>query len=385
MRRILNIHGRFQSQGGAETYLDDLRKAQAAMGYEVFTIHADDQPDEYDPQKNEYFTGSSRGGIWVNFSGKHRIMNRIGAIIREFPAVYDIHWLCTLPLGTRNLSRFSPAGQKPCRACVEQKFALTSLKQLNLGSFLHYLARFWVMHELRSVEKILVHHESIKKVLAKNGFTRDKIHVLLPYLPVPDSWKRNRSITPSDHPDQDENGNNTVLFTGNISYEKGIFDLVRALSRIHDMDWHLLIVGEGEKKQELKRYIEEKNLQNRISFQGGIARENLADYYKRAAVIVMPSRCPETFGFAGVEAMFFGKPVVAYDTGIPCQWLEHSHTGYRVASGDIQELSYRIRELLKSDHLMEKFGKNSKKRVETFLDREAHMTTLAEIYRNIRA
>ncbi len=44
-------------------------------------------------------------------------------------------------------------------------------------------------------------------------------------------------------------------------------------------------------------------------------------FISKARVVVVPSRWPEPFGMIGLEAMRYGRPVVAFDVGeFPTGW-----------------------------------------------------------------
>ncbi len=72
-------------------------------------------------------------------------------------------------------------------------------------------------------------------------------------------------------------------------------------------DWKLVIVGDGESKEELKNAVEEKGLKN-VSFEGFT---NPVDFYKKASLLLLTSDF-EGFGLVLVEGMSFGVVPIAY-------------------------------------------------------------------------
>lgn len=108
------------------------------------------------------------------------------------------------------------------------------------------------------------------------------------------------------------------LFLGRIEIDqKGIDLLLQSFDVFKKTDksnYRLVIAGFGSSAEEkvLKAKIAKSEYKKSISFRGrveGRARHNL---YKNAACVLVPSRF-ETFSMVALEALSYGKPVVAYD------------------------------------------------------------------------
>jgi glycosyltransferase involved in cell wall biosynthesis len=54
--------------------------------------------------------------------------------------------------------------------------------------------------------------------------------------------------------------------------------------------------------------------------QGWVERGQLSSLYKRARALLLPSRWQEPFGIVGIEALSFGVPVVAWESGGVTEW-----------------------------------------------------------------
>ena len=86
----------------------------------------------------------------------------------------------------------------------------------------------------------------------------------------------------------------------------------RVFKRICNSNFHLIIVGDGDLKQ---NYIEKANklgVNSQVTFAGRVSDEDLPLYYAASDVTVLPSTTMgEAFGLVLVEAMATGKPVIA--------------------------------------------------------------------------
>lgn len=156
-----------------------------------------------------------------------------------------------------------------------------------------------------------------------------------------------------------------VVYAGRIVLQKGIFALLRSaplvLDAVPDARWVLAgPVGEPfptsrDLQAELNAFVEtDPRLARAITFTGSIARTELAELYRSAALAVVPS-VYEPFGYAALEAMCSALPVVATDVGGLPEIVEAGRTGLLVplvVSGDerapdIAELARAQVELLR--------------------------------------
>jgi D-inositol-3-phosphate glycosyltransferase len=117
-----------------------------------------------------------------------------------------------------------------------------------------------------------------------------------------------------------------VLFAGRIEAHKGIDVAVRAHARLPDGvaagegPPHLLIVGgpsgaDGAREaRRLRELVEFHQTDDRVHFLPAQPHTSLAEFYRAADVLVMPSRS-ESFGLVAAEAQACGLPVVASGVG----------------------------------------------------------------------
>jgi glycosyltransferase involved in cell wall biosynthesis len=147
--------------------------------------------------------------------------------------------------------------------------------------------------------------------------------------------------------DRKDYGNKEILFVGVAWERKGGPDLVEAFKGVLEKhpDAHLTIVGCSPKVE----------LQN-VQIVGKLPLDEVAPYYERAGIFCLPTRL-EPFGIVFVEAMAYGLPLVAPNTGAVPDFLEDGRNGYMVSPGDVPALTNALLRLLDDPGKCRKFGK----------------------------
>lgn len=145
-----------------------------------------------------------------------------------------------------------------------------------------------------------------------------------------------------------------IVFFARVTKEKGIYDLIDAISLLQNK-YSLLIIGSGN-KEEVLRYAKEKKILNQITWGGFYPTQD--DVFKEASkakISVLPTHFDLIPGTV-IESMFLSLPVVTNAVGgLP----EINKTGEfikMVENGDINALSKAIDILLLDDDLMKKMS-----------------------------
>ena len=107
-----------------------------------------------------------------------------------------------------------------------------------------------------------------------------------------------------------------VLWVGTIRQRKDPQVLIAAMSQfLAETDSDLQLVMAGDLRVERETLIEplvERGFADRLCLPGYVYREDLADLYREAGFMVLPSRL-EGFGLCALEAMACGLPVIVSD------------------------------------------------------------------------
>ena len=78
------------------------------------------------------------------------------------------------------------------------------------------------------------------------------------------------------------------------------------------MDARLLVVGDGPKRREYKRFVGLRGIRD-VEFLGRVSDEEKVRYFASADIYCAPNTGQESFGIVLLEAMAAGVPIVASD------------------------------------------------------------------------
>jgi glycosyltransferase involved in cell wall biosynthesis len=159
----------------------------------------------------------------------------------------------------------------------------------------------------------------------------------------------------------------TLLFAGRLIRPKGIFDLLDSMPLIlKQIDCRLLIAGDGEEKEEIKRCIAKANLQQRVSLLGYLDSEHLADIYRSTSIFILPTYCGEGFPTVISEAMSFGLPIVTTDIRGTTDHLQNEVNTLFIPPRDPEAIASAVVRLLRDQKLCEEMGRANLAKVQEF-------------------
>lgn len=115
-----------------------------------------------------------------------------------------------------------------------------------------------------------------------------------------------------------------LLFVGRFDPQKGIDWLLRVFPKCPRKDIHLYVIGDNVVSNGMG--IEKKNTE-KVTFLGWVNHDELPAYYEACDAVIMPSRW-EAFGLVAIEAMKYGKPVIASNRGALPELISNDETGF---------------------------------------------------------
>jgi spore coat protein SA len=199
----------------------------------------------------------------------------------------------------------------------------------------------------------------------------------------------------------------TVLFVGRVSPEKGVHVLVDAFRQVlaERPNTRLEIVGplgaapaefivgctddpkvkelepmyQGDYAASLQRALPGE-MSAKVSFVGPVPYLDLLNRYRSADVFVFPSVWNEPFGLPVVEAMACGVPVVATRSGGIMEIVREGESGLLVERGDSKALAGALLRVLSDGALRSKLGEAGARRAREIFAWERVVGVLGSVY-----
>ena len=176
-----------------------------------------------------------------------------------------------------------------------------------------------------------------------------------------------------------------VVFAGRLEYEKGVQVLLRTVARLRRRvpGVRVVIAGTGTYEAELRTLATKLRLGRAVRFAGRLGDDGLADLYRSAAAVAVPS-IYEPFGLVALEAAACGAPLVVTETGGLAEFADGGRTALAVAPDDVAALADGLTSVLLDPDLADKLATSAREAVDAHGWRSvAHRT--AEIYAEVVA
>lgn len=180
-----------------------------------------------------------------------------------------------------------------------------------------------------------------------------------------------------------------VIFSvGRLVEKKGFPYLIQACRILVDRGYKFRcdIVGEGPLRPDLEKLISEAGLEQVVSLKGAVLQEALLDYWRRAALFVLPCVVGSDGDRDGmpnvlIEAMALQVPVISTTlVGIP-EFIRPEYSGLLSPPGDAGSLAELMARMLDNPALREQMKQNARAIAEQTFDLERNMNRLMGIYR----
>ena len=135
---------------------------------------------------------------------------------------------------------------------------------------------------------------------------------------------------------------------------------VAKILKNNKIPFKLLIAGEGELKDKLKKYAMTSGVGQNILFLGFV--ENIRDFFKSIDIFLLSSLW-EGFGYVLIEAMASKKPVISLNLSNEAEIVKDHQTGYLIDENNIEGFAEKIELLARNRDLRKELGERGRKRV----------------------
>jgi len=376
--RILVAAERLGHAGGMERYLDVVLPELAARGatIRVLARRIDAVPPGIEAEHVEWAEeheapreSAGRAVLEIvertfrpDVAVAHNVMDAgvVAALRRAGRAVYHVHDhrpFC--PNGDRVFPRTGrnctePLG-RPCRIHALLDGCAYGLHR-RTARLIGW--RTLLREQIAASDTVIVASRYVGERAHDSGVAKERI-VEIP-LPLPDDAYAERAGAPPDGSRARE-----VVFAGRVVPQKGLDALVRAIASLApERRPRVRVFGDGPalaaaRDEAVRRGVE-------LDLQGPVAPEVVRAAYDQAALVALPSRWAEPFGYVGIEAFARARTVVASDVGGVRSWLRDGVNGLAVRAGDERAFGAALAALLDDRARLTQLSKNAREDAERY-------------------
>ena len=258
-----------------------------------------------------------------------------------------------------------------CEKCSSGKYYHCIFRRCNKSSLLKSFVNVLEMYLHHTILHI---YDKIDVYISPSQFLKDKVKEMglnyeVIHLP--------NCIDTSKFQPAYEWKDNSIVYFGRLSYEKGIPTLLNAMKNIPEI--RLKIIGDGPLKTELEKIAFVQHIKN-VEFCGYRTGHFLYHDIKKAMFLIVPSEWYENNPRTVIEAFALGKPVVGSRIGGIPELVQDWKTGLTYTCGDKDDLEDKIQQMLKNFEKIPEMGRNARNYVEEELNSELYYKRLIDIY-----
>jgi glycosyltransferase involved in cell wall biosynthesis len=258
---------------------------------------------------------------------------------------------------------------KPCSACVDGGYYRCAINRCHKGqlapSIVYSIEAYWarLTGNYGSVAQFLCPSNFVAGLLRQSGIEEQRAV----YHP--------NCVEPNEYAPSYEG--QYVLSVGRLSHEKGLPTFVEAML---GTNIPVKIAGTGPMEASLREMAEKDG--GSIVMEGHCGGNKLADLYRNAAFVVVPSEWYENAPMSILESFAYGKPVIGTRIGGIPEMITDGENGYLVDPGAKDQLRAQIQHLWNNRAGQDRMGRNARHLVETKFAQSSRTNSLMNIYQS---
>lgn len=208
----------------------------------------------------------------------------------------------------------------------------------------------------QQVDLVITNSEYIRQSIIASGVDKNKVKAL--YVAVVPKWacsSGNKSLRSKI----------IVLAPGRIEKGKGFDTMVKAMKLVLKKrrrgDIRLIIVGDGYYRRVLQRLVCSLELDPYVELIGKVPFERMEGLYRSCNFVLFAPRDSEPFGRVALEAMAYGKAVLASDIGGVPEVVQDGVTGLLLPPESPAHWATAILKLAEDEEMRMKMGEAGRK------------------------
>lgn len=227
--------------------------------------------------------------------------------------------------------------------------------------------KIWIGIFIKKMDKLIAVGNETIEAGASRGIAREK------FIFIPNGVDTEKFCEPHTKEELEKilgeklNNRKIILSTGRLAVHKGIdWFSENVVPNLPD-NYLFIVAGDGEKRKDIEKIIEQRELQNKIKMLGRVSDKDLKILYNTADIYVKPNikveGTMEGFGLVAIEAASCQLPVVASNLEGLKDAVKDGQNGFLVESGNADAWVKKINEILADDNFRREFGQKARQYV----------------------
>ncbi len=381
--RVLFINDTILHIGGAENYMFSLKKLLEQNGHEVLIIGSNTGVSLVDSFFSRWFSFKYFNKVTesivdfkpeiVHIHGISRVVSPSVLVAAKrkkvsiVQTVHDYHFICP------KLWMINDTGKEIKSHDSQLTCLLHHLPKKNIvyALFKHIKTTFHNIFIQKYIDHFICASDDLTERYSKK-FGKERV-TKLPYFVNEDIF----SYSPLKI-------DNSLLFSGRLSREKGIDLLLEAFNKLSAKypRLSLTIVGDGPQKNTIKRNITELGLHEKVILVGKASESEMAKYYKLSSLVVIPSIWLETGPLVAYEAIHSGRPVLGSNAGGIKSIIKNGKTGILFERNNLDDLVTKLDIIFSNPKVLSEIS-NEQRNFAKIISQKEYIRNLQTIYQKL--
>jgi len=173
-----------------------------------------------------------------------------------------------------------------------------------------------------------------------------------------------------------------LVFMSRLVKGKGVYELLESFKRIHPrfQDAKLIIIGDGEEKTSMERWVEDNHLGDHVEFVGFLSEQEKAQTLVDGDLFVFPTTYGEGCPAVLIEAMAAGMAVVTTRVGGIPDIIQQDENGILLDDVEPDTIAAAIEKLLSDKELLERVKRSNRQKAWDQYEAKAFTARMEEFY-----
>jgi len=172
-----------------------------------------------------------------------------------------------------------------------------------------------------------------------------------------------------------------ILFLGRLHQDKGLFEIIHALSELQDVKFKFNLCGSGPLEHVILNKCHSL-IKDKFSYKGVVWGDKKIDIINNSSVFLLPSYY-EGLPISLLETMSMGVVPIVTDVGSIREVVVNGQNGFIIDKKSPKQIAEKIRLLYNNKELLQEMSNNARNKIIHNYNIENYFQKLNEIYESI--